>query len=89
MLRDDVQSWITTKLTEISDGRLPAASIDGSTRLRVDLGITSLLAVNMVLDVEDHFGIEVSDDELTHLGTVGDIVSLVLTKLSANQPGMA
>ncbi len=82
MKHDEVRIWITTKLMEVSDGRLSAESVNSGTRLRQDLGLTSLLAVNLVLDVEDHFGVEVSDEELTRLGTVGNVVDLVMAKLS-------
>jgi acyl carrier protein len=87
MVREDVQTWILSKLVEVSDGRIPMAAMEAGTQLRRDLGLTSLLAVNLVLDVEDQFGIEVTDAELMHLGTVGDIVSLVRTKLEEKAAG--
>jgi acyl carrier protein len=82
MLRQSVETWIKARLVEASNGRLPAESIQASTLLRQDLGMTSLLAVTVMLDVEEQFGIEVSDEDLTRLGTVGDVIAMVLNKLS-------
>lgn len=85
--RQEVEQWVTAKLMEVSDGRVTSGSIHPGTSLRHDLGMTSLLAVNMVLDLEEKFGIEVSDDDLTRLGTVGNVVEMVLEKVCARASG--
>lgn len=45
-----------------------------------DLGFDSLDNVQLVMRIENEFGIKVSDDELEHIVTVADIVKLVLAK---------
>lgn len=46
-------------------------------RLDEDLEIDSLAAVELALELEDTFGIEISDEQLAGLKTVQDILDLV------------
>jgi acyl carrier protein len=48
--------------------------------LRNDLHIDSMAAVNLSFEIEDQFNIKISDEELTNLTTVADIVSLLKSK---------
>jgi acyl carrier protein len=82
---DDVRGWIVAKVVQVAGVKTPLKSVASATLLRHDLGITSLMAVNMVLDAEEHFGIYVEDAELAILRTVGDVVDLVTAKLSRKQ----
>nr|WP_238550407.1 acyl carrier protein [Eggerthia catenaformis] len=45
--------------------------------LKEDLDADSLDAVELVMAVEDEFGVEVSDEEAAKLVTVGDIVRYI------------
>ena len=70
-------------------------SLYGSTRLRTmtnprnasgvkleeDLEIDSLGIVEVVMAFEDEFGIEIDDEELTDVATVGQAVNLLHSKL--------
>lgn len=42
-----------------------------------DLGADSLDVVQLLMDMEDNFGIVVSEDDASNLKTVGDIVNLI------------
>ena len=42
-----------------------------------DLGADSLDVVEMLLDLEKEYGIEISDESAAELKTVGDIVNLI------------
>ena len=42
-----------------------------------DLGADSLDVVEMLLDLENEYGINISDDAAADLKTVGDIVALI------------
>lgn len=42
-----------------------------------DLGADSFETVAMVLDIEEEFGIEIPDDEMQDLGTVGETIAIV------------
>jgi acyl carrier protein len=45
-----------------------------------DLKVNSARLVDVMLEMEDRFGIQVSDDEVDGLRTVGDAVRLVRAK---------
>lgn len=60
-------------------------NIDGEeikleSNLKDDLGIDSLAAVELSLDLETEFDVEISDEELAALVTVEDIVKLIESK---------
>lgn len=48
--------------------------------LKDDLGIDSLSAVELALELESEFDIRIEDDELAKLETVADIIALVNAK---------
>ena len=48
-------------------------------RLFEDLGANSLDVIDLIVSVEDEFGIVILDDEIAKIRTVGDIVNLVNT----------
>ncbi len=50
-------------------------------KLEEDLEIDSLGIVEVVMAFEDEFEIEIDDDELTDVGTVGQAVNLLHSKL--------
>ena len=47
---------------------------------RNDLQISSIVIVSIVLAVEIEFDIEVSDEEIVNLATVGDAVQFIIDK---------
>ena len=50
-------------------------------KLEEDLEIDSLGIVEVVMAFEDEFEIEIDDEELTDVGTVGQAVNLLHSKL--------
>ncbi len=49
-----------------------------------DLGLDSIDLMTAVMAMEERFGIEISDNELEQVTTVGDAVSLLSQKVAAN-----
>lgn len=72
---------ITEKVTEIIVEQLgvSADKVEPEANLIEDLGADSLDAVELVMAVEEEFGIEVPDEEAEKLRTVGDIISHVIS----------
>ena len=70
---------ITEKVTEIIVEQLgvSADQVKPESNLIEDLGADSLDAFELVMAVEEEFGIEVPDEEAEKLRSVGDIISHV------------
>ena len=70
---------------QVKDALVESLNIDGEeikleSNLKDDLGIDSLAAVELSLDLETEFDAEISDEELAALVTVEDIVKLIESK---------
>ncbi len=57
---------------------IPRDRVVGSAALGADLGATSIDSVELVMAIEDEFGIEISDDRAATIVTVDDLESLVM-----------
>lgn len=67
------------KIREILAEQLDANVEDMSmeTRIAEDLGADSLDVVEMLMSVEDEFGIEIPDDAIEGLKTIGNVVEYI------------
>ncbi len=80
---DAIRQKIIEELLEASESSLEASEIEAGTNLRDDLGLDSLQAVTVVMALEQEFEVEVDDEEIDGLQTVGDILELLATKIAA------
>lgn len=73
---DKVQEIIVKEL------KVDAAKVTLEASLKDDLGADSLDAVEIVMDIEDEFGVEIDDTRAEAISTVGDLVAYIeeLTK---------
>ena len=60
---------------------IDAEKVTMEAKLEEDLEIDSLGIVEVVMAFEDEFSIEIDDEELTDIGTVGQAVNLLHSKL--------
>ena len=60
---------------------IDADKVTMEAKLEEDLEIVSLGIVDVVMAFEDEFSIEIDDEELTDVGTVGQAVNLLHSKL--------
>lgn len=58
-----------------------ADSISADTNIVDDLGADSLDVAELIMSVEDEFGLAIPDDDATELTTVGKIVEYIESKL--------
>ena len=58
-----------------------AAEIDAQTRFREDLDADSLDLYELVMELEDSYGIRVSEEDAARIETVGDAVDFVVGRL--------
>jgi acyl carrier protein len=52
-------------------------SITADTDLQEDLGADSLDVVDLLMSIEDEFSVEVPDEEIENIKTVGSLVSYI------------
>lgn len=54
--------------------------IVNGTKLTEDLGADSLDLVELVMQIEEEFDIEIPDEEFENIATFGELVDLIVTK---------
>ena len=79
-LRQLVRQDLKQIINDLLDYELPA--ITGKTHLQNDLGMDSLDVVELIIDVEKLYGIQIPDDEVEKVKTFNDVFNL-LCKLTS------
>jgi acyl carrier protein len=69
------------ELVEADTGQKPPALDDG-VKMRDDLGLDSVDLVSIVSQVERHFRVRLTHEELEKLVSVGDVLNLLQAKLT-------
>jgi acyl carrier protein len=67
----------------ISELGLDAEKINPTANFEQDLDVDSLGVVELLMAMEDEFGVKIPDDEAEHIHTVGEAIELVHTKLNS------
>lgn len=80
---EDVETTIAGQIVDMLG--CDRAKVTRDAMLIDDLGADSLDIVEFVMMIEEHFGMEIPDDEATELGkgTVGDVIDYVEKKRNA------
>jgi acyl carrier protein len=81
MDRDEVMNLVRDHL--VTELEIPADRITPETRFREDLDADSLDLYELVMELEDRYGIRVSEEEAAELRTVGDAVDFVSARAPA------
>ncbi len=85
MTRDAVFSLIRGHL--VDELEVDPGSVQESTRFREDLEADSLDLYTLVQELEDSYGVKISDEEATRILTVGQAVDFVLASGAAAGTG--
>ncbi|MBQ3918755.1 MAG: acyl carrier protein [Oscillospiraceae bacterium] len=51
-----------------------------ATQLIADAGLNSLYLLELINDAEDEFGVQIDDEEIPQIVTIGDLMRLVAAK---------
>jgi acyl carrier protein len=78
MDREEVMKLVRDHLT--TELEVPADRIQPETRFREDLDADSLDLYELVMELEDRYGIRVSEEEAAQIETVGDAVDFVCAR---------
>lgn len=76
---------ILTKVTKVTVEELGVKEeeVKAESSFQEDLGADSLDVVELVMAFEEEFSIEIPDEDVTNLKSVGDAVTYISSKLSA------
>ena len=61
----------------VKELKVEADKVTLDAKLKEDLGADSLDAVEIVMDIEDEFDVEIDDSEAENVTTVGDLVKAI------------
>ena len=80
MSEQDVMDRVVKILTPWVKDQDALAKVDMGTNILDDLKVNSARLVDVVLAFEDEFDIEIPDEDVDTVNTVGDCVKLILEK---------
>ena len=81
MTRDEVMAKVREHLA--AELEVDAAEIEETTRFRDDLDADSLDLYELVMELEDTYGVRVPEEQAAEIETVGQAVDFVFARISA------
>jgi acyl carrier protein len=72
MMDSGLRAQIVQRLVAASDAKLTEADINDATSFQ-DLDLSSLILVMLASELEDELGIDIDDEELIRMQTIGDL----------------
>ena len=82
MTRDEILAKVVEIIRPFVNNQEALESIDENTNILQDLKVNSARLVDIILDFEDAFDIEVEDEDADKVNTVGDAVKLIAARAS-------
>ena len=77
MVDSVIRDQIIQRLLDVSNARFGATDIRNTTSLRDDLNIGSLDLIALAADLEDELAINIDDDVLSRIRTIGDLFQAI------------
>jgi acyl carrier protein len=82
--REEIFAMVQAHL--VDELEVDPARIDDGTNFRVDLEADSLDLYTLVQELEDSFGVAMTDEQAARIATVGQAVDFVLSHAAAHEP---
>jgi acyl carrier protein len=82
--REEVFALVQAHL--VAELEIDPARIDETTNFRVDLEADSLDLYTLVQELEDSYGVKMSDEQAAKIVTVGQAVDFVLANAAVHEP---
>ena len=82
MTRDEIFTKVIEIVRPFVKNQEALESVDEKTNILQDLKVNSARLVDIILDFEDAFDIEVEDEDADAVNTVGDAVQLITAKVA-------
>lgn len=83
----DPRGLLDKHLAPLLERGVLASTLAGGSLLRDDLGLSSLDAVNLIMALEEELDAEISDEEVSELRTLDDVVRLIGEKTAEKIAG--
>ena len=77
-MTENVLAQITTHVLRFAP---PGVALGAETELAADLNIDSVAAMDLVMEIEDHYDIDLPINQIADLKTLGDLARLVQNQL--------
>ena len=77
MVDSTIRDQIIQRLLSVSNAKLGVADVQNTTSLRDDLNIGSLDLIALAADLEDELAINIDDDVLSRIRTIGDLFKAI------------
>ena len=81
MERSEIRDKIVEIIGTYAKDKDAVANVTDETNILEDLKVNSARLVDVILDFEDAFDIEVEDEDADKVNTIGDAVSLIAAKI--------
>ena len=81
MTRDEIFAKVVEIVKPFVKSEDALAAVNDETNILEDLKVNSARLVDVVIAFEDDFDIEIADDDVDTVNTVGDAVNLIVSKL--------
>jgi acyl carrier protein len=85
MIDPALRAQVIQRLLAASDANLTAADVHDATSFR-DLDLNSLILVMLAAGLESELGIDIDDDDLIRVQTVGDLFKVIESSQKLNRP---
>jgi acyl carrier protein len=82
MDRQQIKAELEKILNIVDDQLLKRVQVQEETVMREGLGFDSLQLTELLFEIEERLNVKISDDEAMKLRTVGDLITLIESKLS-------
>jgi acyl carrier protein len=75
---------LAAHLAGASERQSDPREVRRETSLQDDLGLSSIMVINLVLELEEKFGITIREEDFQNVVTAGDIEDLIGAKLKGD-----
>ncbi len=82
MTRDEVFAKVVEIIAPFAKDKEALDGVSEETNILQDLKVNSARLVDVILEFEDAFDIEVEDEDADAVNTIGDAVELIMAKVS-------
>ncbi|MGO8703009.1 MAG: acyl carrier protein [Candidatus Brocadiia bacterium] len=89
MDRPQIKAELEKILNIVDDQLLKRVQVQEETVIREGLGLDSLQIVELLFEIEERLNVKIADDEAPKLRTVGDLITLIDSKLNSGAKNAA